>query len=692
MQRSLQFLALVAAVAVVVGGAGAIAIVADEAADPAPKNGTESGPSDGQPGFDEAATVEQFESAAAFEEYVRAANRQSTSYVVGGPDVAVEPTADAERQTVSTESAQAGSGDGGSGGDVRVSDTNVQVTGVDEPDRLKTAPGTLYYADGWRYRTETGGKTRVIDASEPASPVVRSEISDSGRLLLVNETLVVLGQDRISGYDVSGRENPERVWATGLNAQIRTARLSDGRIHLVLQQGVDLDDPCPVEPFTDGPGTPCTDVYHPTGQTDASVTYTVVSMDPASGQTHDRVSFLGTRTHSATYVDNDSIYLTYTERASRAETFGGYLRSSDLLDEQARARLDELAGYDLSPAARQMELNAVVEDWLARQDGDEREELRTLLYEGYREYVDERKRSLLRSGIVRVDVEGDSLTVAETGSVPGRPLNQWALDEHNGTLRIATTVDPMGATSVNDLYTLDDSLDVRGSVRDLGETERIYSVRYQGDTAYVVTFRQVDPFYVVDLSNPADPTVRGELKLPGFSRYLHPLSEDRILGIGREDGQVKATVFDVSDPSSPTVAESTVVDARWSAIARTHHAFLYDQRHGVFFLPTERGGYVFDTSLNQETFVETNTPATRAAYVGDYLYVFSSDGLTVVDETTWRPVNVLSFDGGQQPVDGSGTSTTGEPEPTTTTSGDDGGTNGTTTTVTDDVTSPSTHW
>ncbi|WP_256298091.1 beta-propeller domain-containing protein [Haloarchaeobius salinus] len=647
MRRSLQVVVLLAAIATVAVGVGAFALMTDspgDATDP---------PTTDPPTVDGEATVEQFGSDAAFEEYVRAAQRDSGGTFLaggGGGRVTFQAGDDVEVETAdaATNSQRAGGSDGG-GSDARISDTNVQVGGVDEPDRLKTGQDTLYYADG-RYwgggyvRDDGYGRTRFIDASDPAAPEIVGGIPDSGQLLLVNDTLVVLSNERVTGYDISDRENPEQVWEVGLNSHIQTARMTEGRLVLVLQQGVSLDDPCPVEPFTDRPGTACGDVYHPGADADASVTYTVVSMDPHTGDEHDRVTFLGTRQHSATYVTNDSVYLTYTQRVPYAETYQAYLQSSAMLDETAHDRLDELATYDLTRSARMTELHALVQDWLARQPADERDQLRSDLQSGYEEYVDERKRDLLRSGIVRIDREGDSLSVAETGAVPGRPLNQWALDEHEGTLRIATTVDPHGATSVNDVYTLDGSLDVQGSARDMGETEQIYSVRFEGDTAYVVTFREIDPFYTLDLSDPENPEIQGELKLPGFSRYLHPLSEDRILGIGQEDGQVKATVFDVSDPQDPTVAESRILEARWSAIAQTHHAFLYDQRHEVFFLPTERGGYVFDTELNQQAFVRTDSPATRAAYVGDYLYVFSNDGLTVVDEETWEPVSELPFD------------------------------------------------
>jgi uncharacterized secreted protein with C-terminal beta-propeller domain len=224
------------------------------------------------------------------------------------------------------------------------------------------------------------------------------------------------------------------------------------------------------------------------------------------------------------------------------------------------------------------------------------------------------------------------------------------MSHHDGTLRIATTVPGVGAAdSENDLYVLDaESLDRRGSVTGMGTTERVYAVRYVGETAYVVTFRRVDPFHVVDLSDPENPEEVGKLELPGFSSYLHPVDDDHVLGVGEERGKVKAVLFDVGDPGTPTVADSQVFERGWSAVSRSHHAFLMDRKHGVFVLPAGEESLVVDytgESLAVETTVRTADPATRARYVGDYLYVFAGDTVAVVDETDWERTGTLDLAG-----------------------------------------------
>jgi hypothetical protein len=135
-------------------------------------------------------------------------------------------------------------------------------------------------------------------------------------------------------------------------------------------------------------------------------------------------------------------------------------------------------------------------------------------------------------------------------------------------------------------------------VEDLGVGERVQSVRYVGDLAYVVTFRQTDPLYAIDLSDPAAPEVLGELKVTGFSQYLHPVGDGRLLGIGREadesgvDQGFKVSLFDVTDPTAPVELDKIVVPDGWSLAADDPHAFTWDPeaRHAIF--PLERTGYL----------------------------------------------------------------------------------------------------
>jgi uncharacterized secreted protein with C-terminal beta-propeller domain len=142
-----------------------------------------------------------------------------------------------------------------------------------------------------------------------------------------------------------------------------------------------------------------------------------------------------------------------------------------------------------------------------------------------------------------------------SGRVSGSVLNRYSMDEYEGYFRIATTTG-WGTSSLNRVYVLDGTLSVAGALENLAQGERIYSARFMGNRCYLVTFRQVDPFFVIDLSDPSQPKLLGELKITGYSDYLHPYDENHIIGIGKETDAglyqgLKISLFDVSDVSNP---------------------------------------------------------------------------------------------------------------------------------------------
>ena len=175
-----------------------------------------------------------------------------------------------------------------------------------------------------------------------------------------------------------------------------------------------------------------------------------------------------------------------------------------------------------------------------------------------------------------------------SGEVRGFVLNQFALSEHDGVLRVATTDQPPWRANAEQresesfVTVLGEKLDEIGRVGGLGRGEQIFAVRFLGEKGYVVTFRQVDPLYTLDLSNPQKPAVRGELKIRGFSSYLHPIGNDLLLGLGQdanEQGQTQGTqlsLFDVSDLSAPRrIHQHTLGESSSSAAEYDHRAFLY---------------------------------------------------------------------------------------------------------------------
>ena len=228
--------------------------------------------------------------------------------------------------------------------------------------------------------------------------------------------------------------------------------------------------------------------------------------------------------------------------------------------------------------------------------------------------------------IHRFGIDGRFVEYQAVGEVPGYLLNQFSMDEYNGYFRIVTTSNsPTGTgdwTTKNNIYVLDTNMDVVGKVEDLAPGENIYSARFMGDRGYMVTFRQVDPLFAIDLSDPANPEVLGELKITGYSDYLHPYDEDHLIGIGKEateDGRflgVKIALFDVSNINNPVQIDVYEIGDRGteSLVLHDHKAFLFDEDSNMMVMPVLiaeveenapdwqwgdyvwQGAYVFDLS------------------------------------------------------------------------------------------------
>jgi hypothetical protein len=199
-----------------------------------------------------------------------------------------------------------------------------------------------------------------------------------------------------------------------------------------------------------------------------------------------------------------------------------------------------------------------------------------------------------KSSIHRIHIEGDEIEFVASGEVPGMVLNQFSMDEYDGYFRVATTT--REGTSRNHIYVLDMALNTTGSLENLAPGETIYSARFMGERGYLVTFKQVDPLFVIDLSDPSYPKELGYLKVTGYSDYLHPYDENHLIGIGKETTDagefawyqgVKISLFDVSDVSNPREIDKEIIGHRGtdSPVLWDHKAFLFDKSRNLLVMP-----------------------------------------------------------------------------------------------------------
>ncbi|UII56836.1 beta-propeller domain-containing protein [Cytobacillus spongiae] len=289
----------------------------------------------------------------------------------------------------------------------------------------------------------------------------------------------------------------------------------------------------------------------------------------------------------------------------------------------------------------------------------------------------------------------DQLSVNLTGStkVNGRILNQFSMDEHDGFFRVATT---KGQTwdeskpSTNQLYIFDKKLKQMGALENLAKGERIYSARFMGDRIYIVTFKETDPLFVIDASKPAEPKVLGELKIPGFSNYLHPYDENHVIGFGHDTkivtdknstqpriltNGVKISMFDITNPTQPKEKFTEIIGGRgtYSPLNHDHKALLFDKKKNIFAFPINiyndvegseyeqtfefQGAYVYSIDSTEglslqskithhdgkASYEEWESEILRLLYIGENLYALSNTGISAHSLKGYQLMGQLTF-------------------------------------------------
>jgi len=456
--------------------------------------------------------------------------------------------------------------------------TNIQVAGVDEADIVKTDGEYLYVV--------SNGNIYILRAYPPEQAKVLSKIAlgetYAAEIYVNGDKLAVLGNpyssppviraDTYTGsapyaytgeasvkvYDISDRASPVLKRTISLNGTLLSSRMISDYIYVVVNQ----------------------QAIQPGGnETDFEIVLPKISIGYASQEVQPT---------EIRYVNVPDVFYYFT-----------IVVAVNVIDDAQKPTYETfLTGATTCMYVSQSNMYLTVPNtnmWIRPlESGEVREE--TLIY--------------------RVRLDREKVVFEAQGNVSGYVLNQFSMDEYNGFFRIATT-SLWDQASVNKLSVLDMSLNIVGKLSNIAKGERIYSARFMGDRCYLVTFRQVDPFFVIDLSNPGKPKVLGYLKIPGFSGYMHPYDENHIIGVGKQDNKVKLSLFDVTNVTAPRETAKFIVQGEWSdsTVLTDHKAFLFDKSKQLLAFPVSinrievegdqystkgfwQGAYVFDISLS----------------------------------------------------------------------------------------------
>lgn len=556
------------------------------------------------------------------------------------------------------------------GQDTQYSTTNVQVLGVDEPDMIKT--------DGERIVVLSEGTLTVADVSGPEPEVIgRLQVGDFmvQSLFLSEDTVLMFGSGwmpvvplaegeamiapipdtptvQLVEVDIAGE--PEIVRTMTIDGRFISARMVEDTVRLVLTSG-----PVGFE------------WSYPTGSGLRAEREAVEENREVirESSADNWIPFYVVTDASSEITAEGTLF--DCERAAHPKEFSG-------LDMLSVVTIDAASGLELVDAtgvlasgdtvyASAESLYVATQNWQT--------------WAWARTGIEEDRPEELSTEIHKFDTSRDDLTTYRaSGRVPGYLLNQFAMDEHDGLLRVASTTSPAWFGSAFDSESRvtvieedEGELVEIGMVDGLGKGEQIYTVRFIDDAAYVVTFRQTDPLYTIDISDPARPQVVGELKILGYSAYLHPVGDGLLLGVGQDatdTGQIKGTqvsVFDVRDPADPTkVDQFTLNQGSSSQVEYNHHAFLYWEQTGLAMIPVEQWwwdgksdnvffgavGLTVDGEGNlaeierlvhpggADGYPDYRAQIMRSLVIGDDLFTVSAKGimrsdLATLEETAW---------------------------------------------------------
>ncbi|MFA5930361.1 MAG: beta-propeller domain-containing protein [Candidatus Micrarchaeia archaeon] len=581
------------------------------------------------------------------------------------------------------------SGNGAAASDY--SQTNVQVMGVDEPDFVKNDGKYIYVVKNEYNNNNYGynpfgsssvGKVKIIDAYPAAQMKQAGEISIDGtvsELFIYGDKLVVFGSIYVPFYYprplaagmrcldcimpqfysqnftfmrvyyISDKSSPKLVKRIEVKGDYKDARMVGGKVYAVFSDAASYAYPVPIY-RVDGADRQVapTDIKY-FDYPDSSYSYNIftgVDLNDLGKEESRKVMLMGASQNL--FVSQDSMYVTFTtydyydpQWKIYNEVFAPYF---DAATKQRMAEIDamNISGWRKERLKSEEALyfiqNRIYNPLDLTVDSKLREEL-TAKIQAKQSQVNGQARSEEKTEVHKFALDG-SFTYGGQASVPGHVLNQFSMDEYNGYFRIATTSGQTWSSenpSSNNVYVIDSGMKVAGKLEGLAKGESIYSARFMGNRAYLVTFKKIDPLFVVDLSVPASPSVLGQLKIPGYSDYLHPYDETHLIGLGKDaaaaEGEnqdfawyqgVKLSLFDVGDVSHPKeVAKYEIGDRGTDSYAlQDHKAFLFSKEKGLLAIPVLlaridplkypngveastygdyvfQGEYVFDVSLDK---------------------------------------------------------------------------------------------
>ncbi|MBI5036510.1 beta-propeller domain-containing protein [Candidatus Micrarchaeota archaeon] len=563
----------------------------------------------------------------------------------------------------------------GAAGATDYSTTNIQVEGVDEADIMKN--------DGKYIYAISNGNIIILQAYPASEMKVLSVLNQSAyaNIFINGDKLVAFGSEQykwdpivkplesqfaatvkcaagarcimppyypqsssqfIKIYDISDRSSPKEIKATNLKGDYVAARMIGPKIYGVFSEYASPSFPRPLY-AVDGIAREIApaeiNYFDVPFESHQFVTLLGFDLNNLEKEESRKIVLMGYTQNI--YVSPENAYITYTSQDNYVPQWPVYGEIiKPVMAEEYLAKVAAVDASDVSEWRKDSLKVSAAQDFLQSLDEKKRNELYQNIYEKQLE-IAEKNTEPAETTQIHKFVLGEEITYAGKGEVPGHLLNQFSMDENKGYFRLATTLGEVWDSqtpSKNNIYVLDSSLKTVGKLEGLAPGEKIYSARFMGNRAYLVTFKKVDPLFVIGLEDPAAPKMLGKLKIPGYSDYLHPYDENHLIGLGkdavdamREDevaGReldfawyqgVKLSLFDVSDVSTPKeLATYSIGDRGTESYAlQDHKAFLFSKDKGLLVIPIRLA------EINKAKYPNGVDPQTYGDFTFQGAYVFN---------------------------------------------------------------------
>ena len=597
------------------------------------------------------------------------------------------------------------------------SKTNIQVEGVDEADFVKN--------DGKYIYVIAQDRLVILDAFPASDAKILSSTLIEGRakdifvngdrlMIFMEDTDTVYGiveydymprpRDTMKTvalvYDISNRKNPEEVANYSISGNYFQSRMIGDNVYFIAKDSVyyynDFVDMPVIRKGSARIMAP--DVYYFDNPEQNYVFHTIASINIKKTDSINAKTFMMGYSDNL-YVSQNNIYITYRKNmpglyyeAQREERF--YEVVLPLLPQDARDKINEIKNSNLGQHEKWDKISSILEDTFNRMTEKEKQKYQEDVQKRVEEYEIKLAQEREKTVIQKIGIENGAIEYKTKGEVPGSLLNQFSMDESGDYFRVATTSQfwtQNSNTQYNNVYVLDSDLKIAGKLEKIAQDERIYSTRFIGNRLYMVTFKRIDPLFVIDLTDPNKPQVLGQLKIPGFSDYLHPYDENHIIGVGKETAEnewggvsikgVKVSLFDVSDVNNPEQIDTYEIGKAGtdSEALRDHKAFLfdkkknllvipvrevtgkeqYDSRYGYYMQRVWQGAYVFDLTLNgfklkgkishfddfEEQYYYWGSPGAvrRSLFMDDVLYTISARKVMMSDLKDISGINSIDL-------------------------------------------------